>query len=481
MNTSIAMSSPAETMSAKLFGQTRSSAAAATADGGVQAVDLAQAGGESKSFADLIAAAVAKMTAGKTSGKSTQANAINALWAQPQTGEALPKPATAALAAQLMAMAQNLTPQVVAPVQTPLPTGTDVAAALPVSAMGQSTATADASAAAVAVSAGIVPTPMAAGRSPVQTAANAFQQQAGQAMPVAEAAAAQGAMPTVASPAAAASRSITADDAGVHQIQTQAPSQAASVDPMQPATQTAAAVGAMQAYSQQIAAAQAKSATAETAQPRTGLEALANAIEQSGATAAGVREQVEPAAEAMLSAQPAPHAIAAGATVQDITAPKTEAAAGQTAQAPLAQQIGDQLAAAGAGRNDQVVIHLDPPDLGKVRATFQSDGDGVRCTLQVDNPQTLAQIRNETPALVARLAESGVEIKHVETSLRETGGNTAFGMLSDGSSHQQAPGQWQQQPSWRGESANVFRDVSGEESLVAAAAGEGDSALNVWL
>jgi flagellar hook-length control protein FliK len=160
-----------------------------------------------------------------------------------------------------------------------------------------------------------------------------------------------------------------------------------------------------------------------------------------------------------------------------------------------AAQVLDQIAQAvhsSAGRDGkQVVIQLNPPDLGNVRMTVRSDPDGVRCSLQVDSAHTFQQIQHEAPALASRLAEGGVHFKGIEITMREPGSSSSSNsMLQDGQAGRN-PTQNQGQTPWQ-QNNRAAQDSSSQQAqtpsqiqtqadpAAAWAARPGDGAVNVW-
>jgi flagellar hook-length control protein FliK len=181
----------------------------------------------------------------------------------------------------------------------------------------------------------------------------------------------------------------------------------------------------------------------------------------------------------------------------DAPASNQTASAAPDAAKTQTGQVMDQIAQgvqAQAGRDGrQIVIHLNPPELGNVRMTFRAEADGVRCSLQVDNAHTFQQIQHEAPALAGRLAEGGVHVKGIDISIREpadSAGTGSHSMLQDGSAGRQ-PGNgqnpWQQNP-WQ-QDAHWAQDARRQPADAVAKAGgsipsmpsrAGDGAVNVW-
>lgn len=172
--------------------------------------------------------------------------------------------------------------------------------------------------------------------------------------------------------------------------------------------------------------------------------------------------------------------------------------AAKSASAPAAQvgatgglsgQITGSYLASGAPVGQQVVIRLTPPELGEVRMIMQTQGSGeVQCRLEVSNPHTLDQIQREAPDLIHRLADSGVQIKGLDLTLRESGSSApSYSTAHDGQGAQQN-NQWQwQQGTWQ---SLVPDEPSGTEEVAVAAAGGQSSSpgsqttshtLNAWI
>jgi len=101
------------------------------------------------------------------------------------------------------------------------------------------------------------------------------------------------------------------------------------------------------------------------------------------------------------------------------------------ARSPV-QSIGDQILdsmQASVTRGDrQVLIRLNPPDLGTVMVRFQEQGEYLSGTLEVGNRETRREIENALPQVIRSLQEAGVLIRRVEVVTldqpdRNSGGN----------------------------------------------------------
>ena len=186
------------------------------------------------------------------------------------------------------------------------------------------------------------------------------------------------------------------------------------------------------------------------------------------------------------SAQQAQHASAAEAPVE---ARPSQTTAQHADRPGLADQIAGPLSAQASRDGQQVVINLNPPELGRVRVTFRSEGQDLRCVMEVDNAQTLGQIQHERAGLIQRLADGGIQVRQLDVGPSESRSSSysdAHTMLAGGNpGSQQQPSGGQQgaageqlQPA-RGSELGLQRTATGrdvaEEGII------GDGRLNVWI
>jgi len=98
-----------------------------------------------------------------------------------------------------------------------------------------------------------------------------------------------------------------------------------------------------------------------------------------------------------------------------------------------ADQVAETIRAT-AGRNGrQVTVHLNPPELGRVRIVLESEGESVRGTVRVDVPETLTKLQQEAAPLMQRLQAEGIDLKRLDVMLNQeqpggqAGQDAAFG------------------------------------------------------
>ncbi len=178
--------------------------------------------------------------------------------------------------------------------------------------------------------------------------------------------------------------------------------------------------------------------------------------------------------------------VAATVQVADGAAPTVGTQGAQTA--PQAEttsptdQIIQQIQASNNRLGEQIVIRLNPPELGQVRITLQMEGDGVRGVIHADNARTFEELQREAPLLVQRMAESGVNLRRVEVNFTgqdgSNGSNEAHAQLHDGNgNHQRDLGD---QAAAGADDSALQGDLE-DETVLAGAWESSDGSVNVWM
>ena len=98
-------------------------------------------------------------------------------------------------------------------------------------------------------------------------------------------------------------------------------------------------------------------------------------------------------------------------------APFPKIAGNTDSDASVSQQIQQSVRSSFGEGNRQIVIRLNPPELGKVTIKFAEQADGITGLLQVDKLQTRQQIQQALPEIIQNLQDSGVQIKRLEVEL----------------------------------------------------------------
>ncbi len=156
---------------------------------------------------------------------------------------------------------------------------------------------------------------------------------------------------------------------------------------------------------------------------------------------------------------------------------------GNSSPSPVVNQVVEALRASAARQGNQVVIQLNPPELGKVSIRLNVTGDEVRGVLRVDNPQTLTQLQREAPALLSRLAEAGVQLKQMDLSLSQQGAgdSSLYSQLRDESDLWSQDGQDHNSQVSASELLPDEHVLAGTEETSRGMTMLTDDAINVWI
>ena len=80
-------------------------------------------------------------------------------------------------------------------------------------------------------------------------------------------------------------------------------------------------------------------------------------------------------------------------------------AANTDSDVTVSNQIQESINSSLRSGNQQIVIRLNPPELGKVNIKFVEQADEISGLLQVDKPQTRDQIQQALPEILQNLQE----------------------------------------------------------------------------
>jgi flagellar hook-length control protein FliK len=132
------------------------------------------------------------------------------------------------------------------------------------------------------------------------------------------------------------------------------------------------------------------------------------------------------------------------AQLNDVAHSLTASGASEATPQNVADQIAAHLRATMGRDGQQVVIQLNPPELGRVKLTLLAEGKDLRGELKVSKPETLDQLRLEAPNLFRQLADSGVHVRRLDMSLDDQGLQQQSNWLArEGErQEQEGPGQW---------------------------------------
>lgn len=95
----------------------------------------------------------------------------------------------------------------------------------------------------------------------------------------------------------------------------------------------------------------------------------------------------------------------------------TKIASNADSGASVGSQIQESIHSSLRSGGQQIIIRLNPPELGKVTIKFAEQGNDITGLLQVDKLQTRDQIQQMLPEMIQNLQNSGIGIKRLEVVL----------------------------------------------------------------
>jgi len=104
---------------------------------------------------------------------------------------------------------------------------------------------------------------------------------------------------------------------------------------------------------------------------------------------------------------------------------KTAELPAQTSPSDVSADVGKQIlesiqsSLSQQRENQQITVHLNPPELGKVFIKFQEQDAQIIGLLEVSKPQTRIEIQQALPQIIQNLQDSGIQVKRVEVVLSE--------------------------------------------------------------
>jgi len=153
-----------------------------------------------------------------------------------------------------------------------------------------------------------------------------------------------------------------------------------------------------------------------------------------------------------------------------------------------AEQVIENIRQAVQNGQRDVTINLNPPELGRLRIRMYIEGDEIRGRLEVDNPRSFNEIRQQTELLAERLVGEGIMLRRLDVHLNSSGSQTSsFAAPQQDSANQ---GEWGQpgrgnRNADHGPDHHLTEMPEAGSARVAAKTTVGDSlsgeGLNVWI
>ncbi|MHC4418529.1 MAG: flagellar hook-length control protein FliK, partial [Planctomycetota bacterium] len=85
----------------------------------------------------------------------------------------------------------------------------------------------------------------------------------------------------------------------------------------------------------------------------------------------------------------------------------------------IGEQIQESISSSVRRGGQQITIHLNPPELGKVSIRFQEQGGQIAGLLEVSKIETRYEIEQALPQIIRSLGDCGIQIKRLEVMLAD--------------------------------------------------------------
>lgn len=89
-----------------------------------------------------------------------------------------------------------------------------------------------------------------------------------------------------------------------------------------------------------------------------------------------------------------------------------------------AEQVIENIRQAVQNGQRDLTINLNPPELGRLRIRMYTEGDEIRGRLEVDNPRSFNEIRQQAELLTQRLVEEGIMLRRLDVHLSPSANQT---------------------------------------------------------
>ena len=108
----------------------------------------------------------------------------------------------------------------------------------------------------------------------------------------------------------------------------------------------------------------------------------------------------------------------------------------------------------------QIVIQLNPPELGRVSIKFSERGNELTGLLEATNPQTRAEIRQAIPEIIRSLEQAGISIRRLDVTLSDASDKSGLQRQSA----QQSFRDNTSQDLWGQSGQHAFQDAGGNHT-----------------
>lgn len=216
--------------------------------------------------------------------------------------------------------------------------------------------------------------------------------------------------------------------------------------------------------------------------------ATASAIEEKAGAIESDRHFVQVLSDGMAGASAEANGATAPVTSGPVTGATTPQASQNTANAQPDPQVGTQIADSVRSSNlqagQEIVIRLDPPELGRVRIALRLENGELRGEMRVENPRTFTEMRNETPALIERLTTADIQVRRLDVVLNNNDAASSSGSFDLYQQDSAQQGDDRQQNNGNGNAEGMAQMETTEDPTTTSGTQQAqvsDESINFWI
>lgn len=151
-------------------------------------------------------------------------------------------------------------------------------------------------------------------------------------------------------------------------------------------------------------------------------QSAATPVQGSNAHLPGLTDGVRERADAASATGNDPAVLLSRLSTPALSTPTVETATLRNAAQSVSEQIASSVRAGLVDGGKEILVRLNPPELGSVTVRFQELRQEIRAVLEVVRNETRQEVERAIPEVLRTLQEAGVQIRRVEVVLSDPSG-----------------------------------------------------------
>lgn len=141
-----------------------------------------------------------------------------------------------------------------------------------------------------------------------------------------------------------------------------------------------------------------------------------------GASLAGAEEATRATSEVSVFSEDGPSSVSTRPSESVWNSPEGEATPFRSSAENVGQQISDSVQMSLRRGDKELVVRLNPPELGSVSVRLEEKGDVITGVLEVGRSETRREIEQALPQVLQSLQEAGVQIRRLDLTVTDQQG-----------------------------------------------------------